>query len=131
MLFGKKKLNFFHWFFKKKNKNSPMFQKITMRSSYGWAAKTSRPYKVKSNLLYLPNIKMCGCKWTSPAITKPNSILGSYFWISNWQRQNCSLISTTWALSDIALKLEPVSCQSLFRVEKEKSQWFWTDFFLG
>ena len=98
----KKKLNFFHWFFKNKNEHgnsgawqqwsmaplfteqwshAPLFQKITMRSSIllllhscGWAAKTSRPYQVKSDFLHLPNIKMCGCGWTSPAATKPNSV---------------------------------------------------------
>jgi len=42
-------------------KNNHEKQHLLLLYSCGWAAKTSRPYQVKSGLLHLPNIKMCGC----------------------------------------------------------------------
>jgi len=60
---------------------APLFLKITTRSSIllllqscGWAAKISGAYQTKSGLFHLPNIKMCGCRGTSPATTITNNI---------------------------------------------------------
>jgi hypothetical protein len=80
---GKKTKLFSLVFQKKKKLNSATVEHgFTVPQKYplllqscGWAAKISGSYHVKSILLALPNTDMCGCGWTSPAITLPNSII--------------------------------------------------------
>jgi hypothetical protein len=64
VLFGKKTKPFSLIFQKKKKLNIATVEPcstVLLLHSCGWAAKTSKPYQVKSSLLHLPNIKICGC----------------------------------------------------------------------